>query len=146
MYLVDTNVLLEVLLDREKADEAEAFLRSVPAEKLFLSEFSFYSLGVFLFRQRRYEAFLQVVEDLFQVSAVHLVRLTPEHASLLTSVAQKFQLDFDDAYQYTVAMVYDLLIVSFDEDFDRTERGRKTPGDVVQEAGDSQDPTGTRTT
>jgi len=48
---------------------------------------------------------------------------------------KKFNLDFDDAYQYAVAEKYDLTIVSFDVDFDRTERGRKTPGEVLEGRG-----------
>lgn len=44
--------------------------------------------------------------------------------------AQKFSLDFDDAYQYAVALKYNLTIVSFDKDFDRTEKGKKIPSDI----------------
>ncbi|MBC7343880.1 MAG: PIN domain-containing protein [Clostridia bacterium] len=46
--------------------------------------------------------------------------------------AQQFGLDFDDAYQYAVAAHYKLTIVSFDSDFDRTERGRKTPRELLE--------------
>jgi len=42
----------------------------------------------------------------------------------------EFKLDFDDAYQYIAAEKYDLTIVSFDSDFDRTTRGRKTPSEI----------------
>ena len=42
-------------------------------------------------------------------------------------------LDFDDAYQYVAAETHNLTLVSFDADFDRTERGRKTPADVLKE-------------
>jgi len=42
-----------------------------------------------------------------------------------------FNLDFDDAYQYTIAGKYDLTIVSFDADFDRTDRGRKQPAALL---------------
>jgi len=45
-------------------------------------------------------------------------------------IALKFGLDFDDAYQCAAADHYGLTIVSFDSDFDRTEKGRKTPDDV----------------
>ncbi|NSW75426.1 MAG: type II toxin-antitoxin system VapC family toxin [Candidatus Atribacteria bacterium] len=131
MYLIDTNILLEILLERERADEAEQFLCHGPTGTLFFSEFSWYSLGIFLFRQKRYEVFLQLSRDLFESSSIHLVRLTPEHVPLLAAVAQQFQLDFDDAYQYTVAETYNLTIVSFDQDFDRTTRGRKTPQEVM---------------
>ena len=45
--------------------------------------------------------------------------------------AQRFNLDFDNAYQYAAAEGYDLAIVSFDGDFDRTERGRQTPEAIL---------------
>jgi len=46
---------------------------------------------------------------------------------------QRFHLDFDDAYQYVAAEKYDLTLVSFDADFDRTPRGRRTPGEMILE-------------
>jgi predicted nucleic acid-binding protein len=46
-------------------------------------------------------------------------------------VRRKFGLDFDDAYQYLAAVKYNLTLVSFDSDFDRTERGRRTPAEVA---------------
>jgi predicted nucleic acid-binding protein len=38
-----------------------------------------------------------------------------------------FGLDFDDAYQYVAAERFGTVLVSFDSDFDRTKRGRKSP-------------------
>jgi hypothetical protein len=49
------------------------------------------------------------------------------------SARKRFRLDFDDAYQYVAAEKHDLTLVSFDADFDRTDRGRKTPVDVLGE-------------
>lgn len=43
-------------------------------------------------------------------------------------VAEAFGLDFDDAYQYVVAEKFDLMLVSFDTDFDRTDKKRIIPG------------------
>lgn len=43
-----------------------------------------------------------------------------------------YGLDFDDAYQYAVAEKHNLTLVSFDKDFDRTERGRKTPAEILE--------------
>ena len=51
---------------------------------------------------------------------------------MLAEMAPRFNLDFGDAYQYVVAERYGLTIVSFDSDFDRTERGRKTPKDLLE--------------
>jgi predicted nucleic acid-binding protein len=38
MYLLDTNILLELLLGREKADDADRFLKSVPTSEGFRDE------------------------------------------------------------------------------------------------------------
>jgi hypothetical protein len=48
----------------------------------------------------------------------------------LNRVSVGHNLDFDDAYQYSAAEKYNLTIVSFDSDFDRTPRGRKTPAEI----------------
>ena len=45
MYLLDTNIFLELLLDQERADDVEKLLRSVPRERFHISEFSLYSMG-----------------------------------------------------------------------------------------------------
>lgn len=60
-----------------------------------------------------------------------MLRLSLQDIGELPAVAQRFSLDFDDAYQYGVAAKYGLEILSFDGDFDRTERGRKTPDQVL---------------
>ena len=49
----------------------------------------------------------------------------------VVQTGRRFNLDFDDAYQYVVAEKHNLTIVSFDSDFDRTERGRLTPAQAV---------------
>ena len=50
--------------------------------------------------------------------------------SVVTSI-EKFQLDFDDAYQYIAAEKYQLQMISFDTDFDQTDIRRKTPAEIV---------------
>jgi len=132
MYLLDSNIFLELLLDQDRADDVEKFLRSVPSERLNISEFSLYSVGIVLFRRKLFDVFVRFVEDIIITGGVRLLRLSTEEAKELAKVAQRFKLDFDDAHQYTIAERYGLTIVSFDSDFDRTERGRKTPRDLLK--------------
>jgi len=130
MYLLDSNFFLELLLDQDKADAVERFLRTRPREELHISEFSLYSVGIVLFRRRQFETFVAFLNDLVATGGVGLLRLSVEDMGELAVVAQRFNLDFDDAYQYVVAEKHNLEIISFDADFDRTERGRKTPENV----------------
>ncbi len=61
-----------------------------------------------------------------------MVSLSYEDMGNVIEVSARFNLDFDDAYQYVVAEKYNLTIISFDSDFDRTELGRKTPKEVLE--------------
>ncbi|WP_427366368.1 type II toxin-antitoxin system VapC family toxin [Candidatus Caldatribacterium saccharofermentans] len=132
MFLVDTNVWLERLLNRERSEEVGRFLAEVPSSRLFLTDFTLHSLGVILTRLKKPEAFLLFIRDLFVEGEVGLLGLRPQEMEHIIVTMERYHLDFDDAYQYTVAEKHDLTIVSFDHDFDQTERGRKTPGEVLQ--------------
>ena len=132
MYLMDTNVWLERLLDQERSWEVGRFLDQVPSDQLFITDFSFHSIGIVLSRLNCVDAFLQFVRDAFIDGDVSIVRLSPEDMTKVVSAMQRFKLDFDDAYQYAVAERYGLTIVSFDSDFDHTERGRKLPKDLIK--------------
>ncbi len=130
MYLLDTNILLE-LLDEEHSSEVEHLFAAISTDRLFITDFALYSLGIILFRRQLGNVFVQVVEDLLIEAGVNLVRLVPADMKRVEHTADCFRLDFDDAYQYVAAQEYDLMLVSFDSDFERTERGRKTPAGIL---------------
>jgi predicted nucleic acid-binding protein len=131
MYLVDTNVWLERLLDQAKSEEVGQFLARVPSDQILITDFSFHSIGVILNRLGRTEALLRFVQDAFVDGAVMLGALQPAEMQRLVTVIETLHLDFDDAYQYVAAERYSAILVSFDSDFDRTEQGRKTPGELL---------------
>ena len=132
MYLVDTNMWLERLLDQARSDEVGDFLDRTPTEHLFVTDFTFHSVGVVLSRLSHQQALLRFVQDAFIDGAVGLVRLGPADTDRLVRVMEQFNLDFDDTYQYVAAEKHDLTLVSLDSDFDRTDRGRKTPLQVLR--------------
>ena len=131
MYLVDTNVWLEPLLQQERAEEAVQFLTQTPTENLFITDFSFYSIGILLTRRNRPNILLDFVQDVFTNGAVALLRLEPQEMPNLVVAINQFNLDFDDAYQYVTAQRNNLVIVSFDNDFNRTPEGRRTPAEII---------------
>ena len=131
MYLLDTNIILELMLNRGKAHDVARLFRSVPAERLFISEFSLYSIGIIFHQRKTPEKYLELIDDLIIKAGVHSARLLPEDMRDLSNNARDFSLDFDDAYQYTASEKYGLTLVSFDADFDRTPNGRKKPDELV---------------
>lgn len=132
MYLVDTSVWLERLLEQERFNEVRRFLNSTETSQIFLTDFSFHSIGLILTRLNKSTLLLNFVQDTLLEGAVSLVHLAPEDTQAIVAAMQQFRLDFDDAYQYVAAGKHSLALVSFDSDFDRTERGRKTPQAVLQ--------------
>lgn len=131
MYLLDTNVVMELLLNQERADEVEQFLQGVSPDILHITEFALDSMGIILLRRQMHEAFLRAVDDLVLTGGVQVLRLGLHDMQAVVQASRQFTLDFDDAYQYVAAEKYDLTLVSFDGDFDRTERGRQTPGQAL---------------
>ncbi len=131
MYLIDTNIWLERLLDQERSDEVGSFLDRMPSNHLFITDFSFHSIGVIMSKLDRMNAYLNFINDVFIYGAVSIIRLEPEDIQRLAQVIEQFKLDFDDAYQYTAVEKCALTLVSFDGDFDSTELGRKMPREVV---------------
>ena len=128
MFLVDTNVWLERLLDQAQSADVKGFLDATPADELRVTDFSFHSIGVILARLGRGELLSQFVRDVFIDSGVVLVALEPTDMDRLIELMVAFRLDFDDAYQCAAAEKFDLQIVSFDHDFDQTPRKRVSPG------------------
>jgi len=130
--LLDTNIFLEVILDQERANEARTLLSEIEGHEFFISDYSLHSIGLLLFRRGKHEVFRQFLRDMILGVGVAVIALSAQEMESLIEAAQRFGLDFDDAYQYVIAERYGLTIVSFDSDFDRTERGRKTPKDLFE--------------
>lgn len=126
-YLIDTNILLEILLGQAHAQEAKQFLLTSAQAGRAISDFALFSIGIRLFRIQKHSIYTELIKDLFQNGDFRLVSLPTEQAERLSNIAVQYRLDFDDAYHYAVAEYFDLVIVSFDSDFDRTPKGRISP-------------------
>jgi hypothetical protein len=80
----------------------------------------------------KHKVFREFLNDLILGAGCMIVGLSAPEMEEVIHVAQQFNLDFDDAYQYALSERYDLIIVSFDRDFDRTKRGRRAPKDLLE--------------
>lgn len=131
MYLMDTNVWLERLLDQERSAEVGRFLVQTPPHRLLMSDFTLHSIGLILTRLGQRSVLLQFVNDVLLQGGVALVTVPPEAMQRLVVVMEQFDLDFDDAYQYVAAERSSAVMISFDRDFDRTDLGRRTPAAIL---------------
>ena len=116
MFLLDTNIFLEIILNQSKKEDCKNFLFN-NQRNLFISDFSLHSIGVILFRQKMnnyFNLFLQDITNIIDVISIPLNQLCS-----IKDASNKYNLDFDDAYQYSIANLYNLEIVTLDNDFQK---------------------------
>lgn len=129
--LLDTNIFLEVLLDQEKSQDVRKLLSTGTKHDFFITDFSLHSVGILLFRTKRVDVFAKFAADVIERGGIEVLTIPIGEIARISENAKRFKLDFDDAYQYSIAERHDLTMVSFDTDLDRTERKRKTPLELL---------------
>jgi uncharacterized protein len=115
-YLVDTNIFLEILLNQAGRKKCEAFLQGEKGAA-WISDFTLHSIGVLLFRQKRTELFKKFTAD--TLSQFTILSLSVTGYPRLSEINRRHDLDFDDAYQFSVALESKLAIATQDKDFQR---------------------------
>ena len=73
MYLVDTNIWLERLLDQAGSEEVGQFLQRVSNDRLYLSDFTLHSIGIILLKLDEAATFARFVQDVLIDGVVRLV-------------------------------------------------------------------------
>ena len=130
-HLLDSNIFLELLLEQERAEEVRDMFGRVSSESFCISDFTLYSVGIILIRLNAHRIFETFVKDVLIGGGLHLLRVATDDMPLITDASKRFNMDFDDAYQYVLAEKHNLTIVSFDSDFDKVQQGRKTPAEIL---------------
>ena len=77
MYLADTNIFLEALLEQERTEEVRSFFQSIGLDEIFMTDLSLHSIGIILFRLKKFALFTLFLEDIV-VDGVGLLSLNPE--------------------------------------------------------------------
>lgn len=116
MFLVDTNIFLEILLKRDKSRDCKKLLDN-NIGNLHITDFSLHSIGAILFRYNKEDVFRKFLDDV--TPNTKLLSLPLELYGEVVNVRKSLNLDFDDAYQYSIARHYGLKVVTMDRDFER---------------------------
>lgn len=131
MYLFDTNIFFELLYNRAHCQSVISCMELCPDGSIFMSDFSYHSLGLILFNSKKKEIFANFYHDIISSGKVHIISLSPVHTRKLIENSDQFNLDFDDAYQLTISMTAGLTLISYDSDFDAVPNGRVTPEELM---------------
>jgi len=118
-FLFDTNVFLEILLNQDKKEICKELLID-NIGNIYISDFSLHSIGVILLKQKKLKIFDQFLRDILPHSTI--LSLPKEKYAEISSVATKYRLDFDDAYQSLIAKEFEIGIKTMDKDFTRISK------------------------
>ena len=118
MFLLDTNIFLEIALSQEKSDLCKNFIKE-NGSKSYISDFSLHSIGIILFRHGEKDSFVLFLEDI--LNQISVIGLPLERIRELPVISDTYKLDYDDAYQAAICREYGLQLVTMDKDFKRVE-------------------------
>ncbi len=119
MYLVDTNIFLELFLDQEKKDKAGEIFKKIENKeiKAVLSGFALHTIEYVLSLKNRTDILRDFLFSISSFENLSVYFTSVEEDLEIINISEKLKLDFDDANQYFVAKKFGAGIITFDKDF-----------------------------
>ncbi len=141
MYLIDTNIFLEVLLERESVIDCRNFLEKVQNGEVtaYQTTFSLHTIAIILERLESLDSYKEFLETVLTFKGISFYSTNPQDELQICVDSKEQGLDFDDALHYHICKKFGLKLVSLDRDFDKTDIKRVTPGMVLEEIEGSDD-------
>jgi len=133
MYLIDTNIFLEVMLSRGRSEECKRLLGALRSGKLrgAVTDFTIHSIMVLLGDLGRLDALKLFLRSLPAYRGLQIYTTSLASEARAVEIARKTGLDIDDAVQYEAALSLGArAIVSFDKHFDNLEIPRVEPREL----------------
>ncbi len=115
MFLADTNIFLEILLQQEKASLCQSFLDR-HLNEITISDFSLHLIGVVLLQLKKQAFLKEIYNDLFN-AGIQILSLPKSSLILIGDISHQLNLDVDDTYQYLVAKEFGLTLLMLDQNF-----------------------------
>ena len=130
MYLIDTNIFLEVLLARKRKGKCKKFLKLLEKGKLegVVTDFSLHSIIVLMDHYKKLDKLYIFLSSLMRYKGLHIYTTSIVDELNAVKNALDNNLDMDDAIQYTVALKLNVKgIVSYDKHFNNLKIPRIEP-------------------
>lgn len=141
MYLIDTNIFLEIMLSRDRERECKEFLKMVRRGdfKAVVTDFTIHSILVLMDRFERRDELKIFLASLTKYKSLYIYYTSIWDELKAIDISKDMGLDIDDAIQYTIALkIKAKAIVSFDRDFDNLDIPRVEPNNVIKNIGSDE--------
>lgn len=135
MYLIDTNIFLEVMLSRSRKEECKQLLRMLRDGKIkgTITDLTIHSIIVLLDRLNRLKELRTFLKSLSAYKGLYVYVTSIAEELKAIKIAEETNLDMDDAIQYSSALsIKAKAIISFDKDFEGLKIPRKEPKDIIK--------------
>jgi predicted nucleic acid-binding protein len=130
MYLVDTNIFLEVLLQGPRKDECTGFLNLLKDGKKggIITDFAVHSIIVIMGNHNKFKELKIFLTSLTAYKGLHVYNTSLADEIFATEIATEQKMDMDDALQYSIAQAIKAeAIMSFDKHFNNLKIPRMEP-------------------
>jgi predicted nucleic acid-binding protein len=130
MFLIDTNIFLEVLLSRKKKEKCKKLLYMLRDGEVngIITDFTIHSIIVIMGSLNRLSELKTFLSSLPAYKGLHIHYTTIAEEVKAVGIATLRGLDMDDAVQYSSALSEKAeAIISFDKHFDGLEIPRREP-------------------
>jgi len=129
MYLIDANIILELLYKRSRWKESYKFLNKIKAGEVraYMLHFTLHGVSAILGKP---ELVSHLLSEILTWRGLTIVDLPVEEELMASELARRTGLDFDDGLQYYYAKKAGTQIVSFDKDFDKIDVRRVEPREI----------------
>jgi hypothetical protein len=134
MFLIDTNIFIEMLLDQKRANECQKLFELIHSGKViaYVNSFTIHSIEVILERNKKLDMLESFLKDIDEAKGLKRFDTTTLEEKFAIALTKKFGIDFDDALQYYLCKTLNLKIVSFDKHFNKTDIKCLEPKDVLK--------------
>lgn len=130
VYLIDANVILEVLYRRSRWEESYRLLNRVKEGSVRASILHFAVHGISVILGKPVLA-AKLLAEILTWRGLTIADLSINEELAACEVASKVGLDFDDGIHYYFAKSRSMPILSFDKDFDGLDIERVEPHEVA---------------
>ena len=118
MFLFDTNIFLEILLNQKQALACKNALEKVNRDNPgCVASFSIHAIEAIIGGAKKFKLLTDFLESLEQHPLLECYVTTLQEECEISRLAPKLGLDFDDALQYYIARKREMTLVTLDHDF-----------------------------
>jgi len=133
VYLIDSNIFLEILMQQENSEDCKELLREIAEGEINSMVSKFTVHGVQGMLTENTEALDNFMTNISSLVNLEIIQTSFEEEKHILELAKSRNLDFDDTLQYSVAKRENVdAIISFDSDFDKTDLERKEPEEILE--------------